>query len=371
LNGEQRPGLALDLRERLTVVMTTHVIPSAPATDVIEATLANTWRQLRVRDCRHVLCCDLSRSPSEKHCQYLENLRRLGERHAIELEVHCETASAQSPGFLAGIERVRTPYLLFLEHDWSFLEPVDLHRLTLVMDRYPFVNYIRFNKRENRVAAWDTRLEPEVRIAEFPLLRSWSYSSNPHISRAEKVRRDWLPVVRGSEERYPETPLHRQLKEDVGRVGTEAAHALWGTYLYGELGRPPVVGHLDGSETRAGWDAMAAGATDEMRRLVPEGQPFILVDEGTLGLGPSLDGRPCLPFLERDGQYWGAPPDGPTGVRELERMRREGAQFIVFVWSTFWWLDVYPQLHRHLRSGYRCLAESDRVIAFSLKAEAH
>ena len=75
----------------------------------------------------------------------------------------------------------------------------------------------------------------------------------------------------------------------------------------------------------------------------------------------------AVPFLERDGQYWGPPPDGDTGIQELERLRKLGADFIVFVWTAFWWLDYYAELHNYLRSRFRCVLENDRMVAFDLR----
>jgi hypothetical protein len=102
---------------------------------------------------------------------------------------------------------------------------------------------------------------------------------------------------------------------------------------------------------------------DGGRKAHPPGHRFILVDDGELGVGD----RRALPFLERDGRYWGPPSDDATAIRELERMRRSGADFIVFIRTSFWWLDHYAGLNRHLRSLFRCEAQTDRQIIFDLR----
>jgi len=117
--------------------------------------------------------------------------------------------------------------------------------------------------------------------------------------------------------------------------------------------------------------AQDAQRLSETRRhiteLVPQGEPFVLVDEehvrGTLRHTRSL------PFLERNGEYWGPPPDDATAIRELERLREGGAKTIVFIWTTFWWLKHYAKFERHLRLSYRCLRENDAVVAFDLEPE--
>lgn len=107
-------------------------------------------------------------------------------------------------------------------------------------------------------------------------------------------------------------------------------------------------------------------ATQEIATLVPPGDTFILVDQEQFR-GMVFAGHHVLPFLERDGQYWGPPPDSITAIRELERLRRAGAHFIVFGWPAFWWLDYYSELHSYLRSAFPCILQNDRLVAFDLR----
>jgi Sulfotransferase domain len=105
----------------------------------------------------------------------------------------------------------------------------------------------------------------------------------------------------------------------------------------------------------------------DIAALVPVGETFILVDQDRLGSEVAA-GRRRIPFLEQDGQYWGTPPDDETAIRELERLRRQSrASFMVFAWPAFWWLEYYSELHRHLRSTFRCVMENDRLVAFDLR----
>jgi glycosyltransferase involved in cell wall biosynthesis len=114
------------------------------------------------------------------------------------------------------------------------------------------------------------------------------------------------------------------------------------------------------------WLDRLHAATQEIMALIPPGDAFILVDGSQWGCD-SVAGRRAIPFLERDGQYWGPPPDDRTAIRELERLRRAGASFILFAWPAFWWLDHYAGLHRHLQSTYRCISRTDRLAAFDLR----
>ncbi len=107
-------------------------------------------------------------------------------------------------------------------------------------------------------------------------------------------------------------------------------------------------------------------AAEEIAMQVPPGEAFLLVDQDQWGMD-STAGRRALPFLERDGQYWGPPPDDETAVREFERLRGAGATFMVFAWPAFWWLDYYAGLQAHLQSRFRCVLENDRLVVFDLR----
>jgi len=108
-------------------------------------------------------------------------------------------------------------------------------------------------------------------------------------------------------------------------------------------------------------------ATRELTALVPPGDTFILADEDRWDTGEMVAGRRRIPFLERDGRYWGKPADGRTAVRELERLRRAGAGFLVVGWPAFWWLECYAELSRHLGARYRCVLKNDDLLVFDLR----
>ncbi len=107
-------------------------------------------------------------------------------------------------------------------------------------------------------------------------------------------------------------------------------------------------------------------ALEEVAAVVPSGATLILVDEDRWGGGQTLRGRRTLPFLERDGRYWGLPPDSDSAIRELERLRSLGAQYLVLMRPSFWWLDYYDGFRDHLRR-YTLVPTGDliRVIALN------
>jgi glycosyl transferase family 2 len=130
---------------------------------------------------------------------------------------------------------------------------------------------------------------------------------------------------------------------------------------------------LDVDQCRANswwqWLAQTHRAIEEIESTVPIGAALILVDEDTWDPREvHITGRRVVPFLEKDGGYWGPPDDDTTAVRELERLRRAGASFIAFAWPAFWWLDYYTALKRHLDTSARPVLRNERVIVYDLRA---
>lgn len=107
-------------------------------------------------------------------------------------------------------------------------------------------------------------------------------------------------------------------------------------------------------------------AIQEIIALIPAEARFILVDEALFG-AETFASRQSMPFLERNGEYWGPPPDDETAIREIERMRCSGASFIVFGWPAFWWLDYYAGLRDYLTAKFCCVLKNSRLLAFDLQ----
>ena len=100
-------------------------------------------------------------------------------------------------------------------------------------------------------------------------------------------------------------------------------------------------------------------------RADPEGATYVLIDDDQWWAGLVVDGRRRLPFCERNGEYWGRPAADEAAVRELARLQKAGARFVVVLWPAFWWFEHYPSFGRHLER-LDCLLANDRVIIFAL-----
>lgn len=130
------------------------------------------------------------------------------------------------------------------------------------------------------------------------------------------------------------------------------------------------------ASTEDNWQERIRKIAEDLDVWIPADSVLALIDDNHIANASGIVQDACwqefiarrrvFSFLEVDGQYGGPPPDDEVAIRELERLRRSGTQFIVFTWPAFWWLDYYGGLQHHLRSNFRCFLENDRLIAFDL-----
>jgi glycosyltransferase involved in cell wall biosynthesis len=191
----------------------------------------------------------------------------------------------------------------------------------------------------------------------------------------------WYDPERAGQIAFPQWRLLREHLAAINRAPLTTSQRLaayrvtldWSQRHRHELGRDLwlAAGRLPwgGHAIRAGlarFDRLAR-LVARLRRTIPKGAQVVLVDDDTFALEP-FAGWHVLPFLERDGRYWGRPLDSRHAVDELERMRQQGAGFIVFGWPALWWLDHYDAFAEHLRTRYRCVTAGRDAIVFDLRA---
>jgi hypothetical protein len=111
--------------------------------------------------------------------------------------------------------------------------------------------------------------------------------------------------------------------------------------------------------------ARARAVMAQVDTLLPRRSRYVLVDEDRFAEHGDLGGR-AVPFLEKDGQYWGIPADDATALSELKRLHAAGARFVVVPWIGFWWLTHFTQLNTYLRTSSTIMIETDAVIIFDL-----
>ncbi|MBW3623994.1 MAG: glycosyltransferase family 2 protein [Armatimonadetes bacterium] len=116
------------------------------------------------------------------------------------------------------------------------------------------------------------------------------------------------------------------------------------------------------------WPTRLLRAREDIQRLLPPGSRFALIDEAEWGRGEPIPDRTAVIFNERDGAYWGPPTDDEAAIRELERLRDSGAEYLVLWWTAFWWLEHYTEMSRHLDTHYSRILDDDHLKVYNLRS---
>lgn len=114
------------------------------------------------------------------------------------------------------------------------------------------------------------------------------------------------------------------------------------------------------------WLRRVSRAVEIVRRSVPVGRTFLLVDGGEWG-DRLLADRPHTSFPERDGVYWGPPADDAAAQAELSRHVAAGVRSVVVGWPAFWWLEAYPSL----AAAFRPVRRTDDVLVAEVTSGTH
>ena len=104
---------------------------------------------------------------------------------------------------------------------------------------------------------------------------------------------------------------------------------------------------------------------EQLASLIAPGEKVILIDEEKSGLLADASHR-RIPFLERDGTYYGMPLDDAEALAELARQRAVGARWVVITEDSFWVRDFYPSLMAELHTKYRCMLDTEGLLVFQL-----
>jgi 2-polyprenyl-3-methyl-5-hydroxy-6-metoxy-1,4-benzoquinol methylase/glycosyltransferase involved in cell wall biosynthesis len=113
---------------------------------------------------------------------------------------------------------------------------------------------------------------------------------------------------------------------------------------------------------------------DRIREIVESAVPrdscVLVVSKGDDNL-TEFKARSALHFPQSpDGRYAGHhPADSNGAIQQLETLRIEGGQFLLFPQTSFWWLDYYKELQSHLRTNYRKVWDDSDCIIYRLSSK--
>lgn len=163
------------------------------------------------------------------------------------------------------LDKIKTKYFIFLEHDWIFLKTVtfDFKGLLDTFNKYPFVHAVWFNKDDNQLKGFEiagdvdgkeTPYGKEHRITDFELTTTVRWSNNPSMLRSSKYKEWYEKYIHTSSvgvghqgQHNVEDSMIREYRDLICKTKFEDIRDDWGTYLYGAVGTGPYMGHTDGS----------------------------------------------------------------------------------------------------------------------------
>lgn len=213
----------------------TNSTASAPSTDIIR----RTWESFRET---------FGGVPVVVYCDTHPNTRMAGKYVAALRKIFpdvVETISL-SDGYIRSIRESCEDYdyLFQLEGDWEFVAGNIRHSLAEILSvmKGHDIYHFRFNKRENKIAVWDKRMD-EQKYANgngtliMKYCESNNLSNNPHIIDRKKYVDElikYIQVIPGS----------KGIEEKLNAVGGLVS------CVYGPLGYPATVTHLDGRRSK-------------------------------------------------------------------------------------------------------------------------
>jgi len=168
------------------------------------------------------------------------------------------------------IDKIKTPYFLFLEHDWVFLKKdlINFNDVLNSFNNHDFINAVWFSKDDNVMRGFEicedidgstTPFELESRVNECNLITTCRWSNNPAIFRLTKFK-EWFDNIINNEHvdkinqgcHNVEETMIPYYRNQITTIGWDRVKDNWGTYLYGNLNEGPYVGHTDASRRYQG-----------------------------------------------------------------------------------------------------------------------
>ena len=237
----------------VSVIVTASPIPSHPSPRIILETV-NSLDLLGLGEHAPILLVhdavppDAAGSEQDRYADYLIELKEaVKDRQNVEVHL-LDTWGHLVGGVTYGIDAIKTQYVLIVQHDLPFVRSVPISKLVELMEHRREIAHIRFNKRTNLAEASDGSTRSRRRFfsqvsfpnSEFALIQTLSWSDNNHLTTRGYYRDLVLPLI-GDQPTAMEKVLNP--------LARRRFHPILGTYIFGAINEPAVIGNLDGRKT--------------------------------------------------------------------------------------------------------------------------
>ena len=232
-------GASPTARNPVTVIMSASWIPSHPSTEIIEEAILRTRAYPELADAEILVTIDGLHPDYAAHAaDYEEWKRRFIDlcahdvRFAGVLPMVFDEHLHQAATTRIALEEVRTPLMLYVEHDTYPMGPIDWPGIIRALAE-PAVNMVKLSIFDE-VIPEHRDLYPDGTtpkdVAGVPLLRSIQYSTRPHLARTEWYREIARQFFGRETRTYVEWILHTAMGERIRR-GVDTWER-WGVWLY-------------------------------------------------------------------------------------------------------------------------------------------
>jgi pyruvyltransferase len=118
----------------------------------------------------------------------------------------------------------------------------------------------------------------------------------------------------------------------------------------------------------ADWQRRLAELQRVTADIIPNDACVVVADEEQLRT--ALTGIRSIPFLEREGLYWGSPGSAEEAIAQIQREVQRGASWFMIAWPMFWMLEKYPAFADHLRENFECRHDSVAACIFQSRTRS-
>jgi hypothetical protein len=122
--------------------------------------------------------------------------------------------------------------------------------------------------------------------------------------------------------------------------------------------------------TKIDYEGLVDAIRAMVRKRLPREATVVVVNKGDCNL-LNLEGRRAWHFPRtEDGEYAGYYPlTDADAIDHLERLRRQGGEYLLLPETAFWWMEHYGGFRAHLESNYRQLiSDAKTCLIFDLRS---
>ncbi len=240
---------------KLTVIITSSLIPSHPSIEVIKQTIESLkFIGLKKENSEVLIAQDNHpKRPKKRGPRYGIYMKRLQDYLNQNPDFNYKILKGR-PGNRIGLvgnvmnafKHVKSEYVLIIQHDLPFLDKgIDINKVMEDMKSNPKMKHVRFNRKRNIPRGFDGENKNlfgnEIKANNYTYTSTGGWSDNNHICLASYYRNVVFPRCKPAG--FMEKFLNGKHK---GGSGHKESNHIFGTYLYGPKGENPVIWHKNG-----------------------------------------------------------------------------------------------------------------------------